>query len=218
MIYTNAGLKLSMQSAIAAAVAISAATNATPGVFTSAAHGLLDGDVIYIEASGMIEIHGRMFVVVNKATDTFQLKNTATGAVGIDTTNFGVFSSGTFQKVTMGTTVQGCQDFTANGGAIKYADATTVGDLIDKQVVVGVSAMAYDLTIQWDPSDSGQIAMQAAFTTRSPRGFRITWPNGRYVMFYGSVGFSGMPGGGKQGITTSPAAIAMNGAPTYGIP
>jgi hypothetical protein len=93
MIYKNSGLILAMQSVIGSATAISAATNAAPGVFSSTAHGLTDGDIILIRASGMIEVNERVFVVVNKSTDDFQLKNAATGSVGIDTTNFGVFSS-----------------------------------------------------------------------------------------------------------------------------
>lgn len=216
-IYTNSGLVLSMESAIAAAKTITAATNAGPGVFTSVAHGYLDGEIILLEVEGMIEVNDRLFVVVNKATDTFQLKNTATGSVGIDTTNYGVFSSGTAKKVTLGTTIPGVQEFSTSGGDIKFLDSTTVSDKVDKQIVSGATAMSYALTMQWDPSDAAQIAMLAAFDIRTQKGFKITWPNGRYAMFYGTVGYSGAPGGGNQAITTSPAAVAMSGAPTYGI-
>ena len=217
-IYTNSGLTLAMQSAIGSATALTAATNAAPGVFTSVAHGLTDGNIILIRASGMIEVNERMFVVVNKSIDDFQLKNTATGAVGIDTTSYGVFTSGTFELITLGTTIPGCQEFSPSGGDIKFVDTTTVSDKVDKQTVVGATAMSYNMTLQWDPSDTAQIAMLNAFTTRTSKGFRITWPNGRYAMFYGSVGYAGLPGGSSQGVTTSPAAVSMNGAATYGIP
>jgi hypothetical protein len=216
-IYTNSGLVLAMQSAIGSATAITAATNAAPGVFSSVGHGLIDGDIILLRVSGMIEVNERMFVVCNKATDTFQIKNTATGAVGIDTTSYGVFTSGTFEEITLGTTIPGVQEFSPSGGDIKFVDTTTVSDKVDKQQVVGATAMSYNMTMQWDPSDTAQIAMLDAFTTRTAKGFRITWPNGRYNMFYGSVGYAGLPGGGSQGVTTSPAAVSMNGAATYGI-
>ncbi len=217
-IYKNSGLVLSMESAIASAKTITAFTNANPGVATSVAHGYNDGDIILLEVEGMMEVNDRLFVVVNKATDTFQLKNTATGAVGIDTTLFGAFSSGTAKKVTLGNTIPGVQGFAPSGGDIKFVDTTTVSDTQDKQEVVGASPMSYALTMQWDPSDSAQIAMIAAYATRSQKGFRITWPNGRYALFYGTVGYTGAPGGSSQGVTTSPAAIAMSSAPTYGIP
>ncbi len=216
-IYTNSGLVLAMQSAAATATAITVGTNANPGVFTATAHGLLDGDVILVTAVGMIEINERMFAVVNKTLNDFQLKNTATGTVGIDTTSYGVFTGGTFQKLTMGITIPGVQEFSPSGGDIKFVDTTTVSDKVDKQQVVGATAMAYNMTMQWDPSDAAQIAMLNAFTTRTSKGFRITWPGGRYAMFYGSVGYAGLPGGGSQGVTTSPAAVSMNGSATYGI-
>lgn len=216
-IYKNSGLILAMQSVIGTATDITAATNAAPGVFSSVGHGLSDGDIVLIRASGMIEVNERVFVIVNKATDTFQLKNAATGSVGIDTTNFGVFSSGTFEELTLGTTIPGVSSYNAQGGEIKFLDTTTVSDTRDKQIVSGVTAMSYGLTIQWDPSDTAQAAMLAAFETSQSRGFRIRWPNGRYMLFYGSVGFSGMPGGDNQGIVTTQAAISMNGAPTFGI-
>lgn len=216
-IYKNSGLVLAMQSAIGTATAITAATNADPGVFTATGHTLLDGDIILVRANGMVEVNERMFVVVNKDVNTFELKNAATGTVGIDTTDYGVFTSGTFEKITLGTTIPGVQEFSPQGGDIKFLDTTTVSDTRDKQIVAGVTAMSYSLTMQWDPGDTAQEAMRIAFETSEARGFRIRWPNGRYMLFYGSVGFSGTPGGGNQGITTTQAAISMNGAPTYGI-
>jgi len=215
-IHKNSGLVLAMQSAIGTATPITAATNANPGVFTAAGHTLLDGEIILVRAVGMIEVNERVFAVANKATDTFQLKNAATGTVGIDTTAFGAWGTGTFEKITLGTTLSGVSAFTPSGGEIKFLDTTTVSDLRDKQDIGGITAMSYGLTLQWDPGDAAQAAMQTAFETSAARGFRVRWPNGRYMLFYGSVGFSGMPGGENQGITTTQAAIAMNGAPTFG--
>jgi hypothetical protein len=207
---------MAMQSAITAAKTITAATNAAPGVFTSSAHGLVDGDRVLLEVLGMSEVDGRMFTVFGSATNTFELENPA-GTAGIDTTTFGVFTSGTAKRVTMGITMSGVQEFSPQGGDIKFLATTTVHDKKDKQTVVGANAMSYSLTMQWDPADAGQAAMIAAFEGGDNKAFKITWPNGRHMMFYGTVGYSGMPGGSSQGVTTSPAAIAMNGAPTYGM-
>ena len=214
-IHKNAGLKMAMESAIGTAKTITAATNAAPGVFTSVAHGYLDGDVILLKTMGMNEVNFRVFVVTAKATDTFQLEDPA-GTGSISTSAYGVFTSGTAEKLTLGTTLSGVQDFSAEGGDIKFVDITTVHDLNDMQDVVGSSAMSYKLTMQWDPADSAQMAMRTAFETQAAKGFKFTWPNGRFMLFYGSVGYSGMPGGGKQGVTTAAAAISMKGAPTFG--
>ena len=215
-IYTNSGLTMAMQSAIAAAKTITVATNAAPGVFTSVAHGFIDGDIILLTIDGMPTLNKRPFVVFAKAADTFQLAD-ETGAAGMSTVGLGTFVSGTAQKVTMGTSITGCQEFSPSGGDAKMVDTTTVHDKTDKQMVVGASAMSYGLTMQWDPAAAGQKAMTAAFLASTSTVFRITWPNGRFVMFYGSVGYNGAPGGANQGVTTSPATVALKGNPTYGI-
>lgn len=209
-VHTNSGLKLYMESAIAAAKTISAASKAAPGVFTSAAHGYANGDVILLELQGMVEIHGYLMKVANVATDTFQVTG-IDGVAGLDTTLFSTFSSGTAKKVTLGTTITGVQDFTFDGGEIKTVDTTTVNDLVDTQIVVGATAQAANMVMQWDPASAAQVAMLNAFKTRANKGFKCVWPDGANVMWYGTVGYTGAPGGGKQGVTTSPAKISMLG-------
>lgn len=215
-IHTNAGLVMAMQSAIAAAKTISGATNADPGVFTSAAHGYSDGDYILLEVEGMPTLNKRVFQVYNKATDTFQLED-IDGASGIDTTLLGTFSSGTAKKITLGTSITGVQEFSASGGEPKFLDTTTVQDLADKQVINGTTSQSFSLTMQWDPANAAQQAMNAAYLAQASRAFKITWPNGRFAMFYGSVGYNMAPGGQNQGVTTSPAAVAVEGNYTFGI-
>jgi hypothetical protein len=212
-VHTNSGLNLYMQSAIAAAKTISDATNADPGVFTSASHGYSNGDIVLLEVQGMVEVNNRLFKVLNVATDTFQIAD-IDGATGVDTTDFNTFSSGTAKKVTLGTSITGVQGFNAAGGDIKTVDTTTVNDTTDTEIVVGATAMSYELQMQWDPSSAAQQAMRTAFDLRANKAFKIAWPDGAFVLFYGTVGYTMSPGGEKQGVTTSPAKISMLGALT----
>lgn len=212
-IKTNSGLKLFMESAIATAKTISGITKAAPGVVSSTAHGFTNNDNVLLEVQGMVELNGRLFKVVNVAADSFQLAG-VDGTTGIDTTLYNTFSSGTAKKVTLGTSITGVQEFTFSGGDIKTVDTTTVNDLVDTQIVVGAAAQAADLTMQWDPSSAAQQAMIAAFQTRANKGFKVMWPDGAFVLWYGTVGYTGAPGGGKQGVTTSPAKITMLGGLT----
>ena len=212
-IKTNSGLKLFMESAIATAKTISGITKAAPGVVSSTAHGFTNNDVVLLEVQGMVELNGRLFKVVNSAADNFQLAG-VDGTTGIDTTLYNTFSSGTVKKVTLGTSITGVQEFTFSGGDIKTVDTTTVNDLVDTQIVVGAAAQAADLSMQWDPSSAAQQAMIAAFQTRANKGFKVMWPDGAFVLWYGTVGYTGAPGGGKQGVTTSPAKITMLGGLT----
>lgn len=209
-IYTNSGLQMSMQSAVATANTITGITLAAPGVITSVAHGYTNGDFVLLEIEGMTQLNKSVFEVMSIAVDTFQLVG-PDGATGLDTSSFTAFSSGTAKKLTLGTSITGVQGFNSSGGDIKFTDSTTVHDTEDKQIVVGANALSYSLDMQWDPASAAQQAMQAAFKTRASKAFKITWPSGAYVVFYGSIGYSGAPGGDKQGITTTAAAVSVEG-------
>lgn len=209
-IRTNSGLIMAMQSAVAAAKTITSITKAAPGVVTATAHGYANGDIVLLETEGMIELNFGVYEVASVATDTFQLVG-PDGSTGIDTSNFNTFSSGTAKKITLGTSVTGVQGFSPQGGDVKFEDTTTVHDLRDKQRAVGTTAMSYSLNMQWDPANAGQAAMKAAFEGGQSKAFKITWPDGAYAMWYGSVGYSGAPGGEKQSVTTTQAALAMDG-------
>lgn len=216
MIYTNSGLKLFMESVLGAAITVTGVTLAAPGVFSASAHGLLANDVILI-TSNMSQLNGRVFAVSNIAAGTFSLLDIAGGTNYVSTIGMDTFASMTVQKVTLGNTINGVKDFSPKGGDIKFVDTTTVQDKKDQQVVVGSTAIAYDLTMLWDPADAGQAAMIAAFNAGSNKVFKILWPNGRYALFSGSVGYGGAPGGGSQNVVTSPASVALTGNPSYSI-
>jgi len=211
-IKTNSGLKLYMESAIAAAKTITAITKAAPGVCSSTSHGFIAGDTVLMEIQGMVELNGRLMKIGTVPdANSFQLAG-VDGTTGIDTTLYSTFSSGTAKKVTLGTSITGVQDFSFAGGEIKTVDTTTVNDIIDTQIVVGASAQSADMTVQWDPAAAAQQAMIAAFATRANKGFKCLWPDGAFVLWYGTVGYTGAPGGGKQEVTTSPAKITMLGS------
>lgn len=213
-IHTNSGLKLYMESAIGAPVTITAITKAAPGVISAAGHTFANGEAVLLEIQGMAELHGYLCKVANVVASTsFQVVG-VDGVTGIDTTLFGTFSSGTARKVTLGTTINGVQDFNFAGGEIKTEDSTTVSDTQDTQIVIGATAQSADMVMQWDPAAPAQQAMITAFKTRANKGFKVVWPDGAFTMWYGTVGYTGAPGGGKQGITTSPAKVTMLGGLT----
>lgn len=208
-IFTNSGLVMAMQSALAAPVTITAISKAAPGVVT-AANTYANGDFVLIKAQGMIEVDYKVCEVMAVTVSTFQIVG-PDGVTGLDTLLYNTFTSGTAEKLTMGISISGVKGFTPSGGEIKFADTTTVQDKRDKQIVVGATALSYALDILWDPANAGQAAMLAAFDARISKALRITWPNGAYAAWFGSVGYSGAPGGENQGVTTTNAAVALDG-------
>lgn len=87
---------------------ISAATQASPVVVTTATHSYTNGDEVFIEGVvGMTEINGQRFVIANKTATTFELTSQADGT-DIDGTGFTAYSSaGTSARIyTVATTYQ----------------------------------------------------------------------------------------------------------------
>lgn len=209
-IFTNSGLVMAMQSALATPATLTSISKAASGVFTGT-HALVAGDYVLIKAQGMIEVDYRVLEVLSVSTTvSFQVVG-PDGLTGLDTTGYTTFTSGTAEKITFGTSISGVQGFTSSGGDIKFVPTTTVHDKRDKQIVVGANALSYNLDLQWDPANVGQVEMFKAFEARLSKAFRITWPNGAYAAWFGSVGYSGAPGGESQGVTTTNAAIALDG-------
>jgi len=76
-----------------AAETISGATQANPVVVTATAHGLSNGDEVFISGVvGMTELNGRSFRVANVATNTFELQTL--GGTDVDGTSYAAYSSG----------------------------------------------------------------------------------------------------------------------------
>lgn len=76
------------------ATTITGATAANPVVVTAVAHGLSNGDDVYIiMAAGMVELNFRRFFVRNVTTDTMELEDQITG-VAVDGTGYTAYTTG----------------------------------------------------------------------------------------------------------------------------
>lgn len=76
-----------------AAKNITAATQANPGVITSAGHGFSNGDDVYVQnVGGMVELNARFFRVAGVTANTFQL--TDYHGNNVDTTTYTAYTSG----------------------------------------------------------------------------------------------------------------------------
>lgn len=205
LIWKNVGV--SMQSAIGSALTISGITKANPGVVTSTAHGLSDGDIVYIECQGMHQLNERVARVAGKTTDSFQLE-------GIDTTLFDTFVSGTVQKVTLGTTISTARSVNSSGGDFSMIDKTTIHENARSEMPGLPNAINYSMEHIWDPSDAGLKAMKAASDLQQRRVFRFTIGDA-IVLFAGYVGCTLLPGGQAQDLVKTSSVFTLDGTPTY---
>lgn len=107
--------------------AITAISKASPGVFTSTAHGFSNGDIVYIDGVvGMTEVNGIWGVVTAKATDTFQL---TVGLSVLSTASYTTYGSGgTAQGYTMSRMCE-AKSINSQGGSVEQIDTTGMCDL-----------------------------------------------------------------------------------------
>jgi hypothetical protein len=202
------GVRVAMQSAIAASKTITAITEADPGVASAVGHGYSNGDFALITAQGMAQVNNRIFRVAGQATDTFQLEDE-------DTTEFDTFTSGGAQKITFGTTFNTLADISGSGGDFDMVDTTTIHDLIKTQEPGLASALSFSFESLWDLSDAGLQAAIAASKTKAQRAFLFTFQNDFKMAFYGYVGATGIPKGSSGQKVKTTLTITASGTPTY---
>jgi hypothetical protein len=199
---------VALQSALAAAVSASAISKANPGVLTHAGASPTNGDYVLLKVQGMTQVDFRVVRVAGATATTFQLE-------GVDTTLFDTFSSGTFEKITFGTSITSATDFTTSGGDFDQIDVTTIHDAIKKQIPGSANALTVNGNLLWDPAEAAQIALKASSDTKSQLAVRITFADNTRALFVGYVGFSGVPTGQAQGRVDTPLTITAFGLPTY---
>jgi len=202
------GVSVAMQSAIAAAVTITAISKANPAVATAASHGYANGDYVLLKIQGMTQLNSRVVRVANVTASTFELE-------GIDSTNFDTFGSGTAELITFATTLATVAGVSSSGGGFDFIDTTTIHDTIKTQVPGTASALSYTFDNNWDISDAALNAMKLASDTQSERAFLFTFPNGQRMVFNGYVGASLVPGGSAQDKVTTSTTVTAFGSPTY---
>lgn len=196
-----------VQSSLASALTITGITVASPGVVTYTGTDPTNGDYILMTVEGMHQINGRVFKVanVNAGSNTLEIEST----VGYDT-----FTSGTFQVITFGTSMQTATGLTASGGEPEFLDVTTIHEQVRKQIPGASSAASYQFESLWDPADAGLIAMKAASDAKDQRAVRFTFSAGQKIVFNGYIAATMLPTGSAQDIVKTSVAVTMFGRPT----
>lgn len=200
---------VSIQSALATAVTLTAITKASPGVVSSTAHGLLDGDYIKVTCLGMREIDSRVFRVSGATADSFELE-------GEDTTNYATFVSGTAEKITFGINMTTAVGLQGDGGNFDFIDTTTIHGNAKSQVPGLPDAGTYTFDNLWDPSDAALAALNVASKNRAQRAvmFHFAGGTGPVVAFNAYIGCSMLPKGNAQDKVTTSVVATMHGAPS----
>lgn len=187
-----------------AAKTVTTVTKAVPPVVTSTAHGLTEGTIAYFDtAAGMDELLGQVVSVDATAANTFN-------AEGLDSTNFGTFTSGTVTPVATWLTLSTATSYSIPEGAADELDATTLLDRI-KQTQAGLmAAQNVQLGKLSDMQLPALAVVRAAALNDGYIVVRITLSNGERRVFRGQPGLPGEELG-LNALATSGFGIKVKG-------
>ncbi len=186
---------------------ITAMAAGNPTIFTSAAHGFVNGDVITIAAlvgTAAALFNGLTFSVVSKTTNTFALQ--------VDTTGLTYTSGGTATPVIF-TNIANIKDFSGFDGSASELEVTNL-DSVAKEFKLGLTDPgAFSINIDYDSANAGHVALRAKQVSGLLSNFKLTLPNATVITFTGFVKKFSLAGG-VDAVAKTSVDIRISGAIT----
>lgn len=211
---TPSGTRIFMQSAIGAAQVVSAITQANPGVVTYVGADPTNGDYVALtDVFGMVELESALVKVANVValSDTFEMEDQ-------NTTGYGAFTSGNMQVVTLGTELSDGTGLTISGFEQQFAEYNLLRDRLTRRVPTTLSAGNIEVPMLWDPSTAVAAALLAAADSATRLGFKVLFPDGLEMLFFGYIGSSGLPNINNNEVIQTTVNVSMDSRPRYVLP
>lgn len=186
------GTRYSISTALAAAAAISAISNANPGV-ASAVAPPEDGSILVLK-SAWTNLNETVARSANADADSFELE-------GVDTTSTVLFpaggGAGTYQKVSSWVDLDQVRDVVMAGGDQQFFNYQYVEDPISRQRQKPTfkNAMTMTVSLDYDPAKAWYAALIEADRLREPVVVRGVLPNGSTLYYYAYPSFNKVPVG-----------------------
>ena len=180
------GVKVEISATFGTPKTVTALTQSSPGVATSAAHGLVNDTVGFWSAiSGMAQLEGQATRVKNTATNTFDLQ-------GLNTTNYSAFNGGTFTPVATWQTLSEATSYDIGGGASEKLDVTRLLDITKQEEsgLLPVASCSMNVIAQDTPTLAA-LLLEAAVQSQSAVVVRITLGNGAVRILRGEPSLPG---------------------------
>lgn len=207
----NGGV-FAIASVYSAAKAVTILTNANPAVATSTAHGLANGDIVVISASGWNRLQERAVRVSGITANTFELE-------GIDTTNVTTYPIGSgIGSVKLANSflqIPQILKTATEGGQQQFATFQFLEDDFETRMPTKKSAKGLSLTIGDDPTLPGYIEMAKANEDRLQRVIRFSLPGGSFIYYNGYVTVDETPSTTQDEIMAVEGSISFKTATRY---
>jgi hypothetical protein len=180
---------LSISSAFGSDLTVSAVTNANPGVATSTAHGLSDGDIVLM-SSGWTDLNDRPVRVAGSVTNAFNLE-------GFDTTSTTRFPAGagigTVKEATSFVAFSQVTDVQTAGGEQQYFQWVYLEDGLQRQKPTFKNARSMTVLLDYDNALAWYSTLLAHDLSGDTQILRAALPNGKVFYWSVVVGFDGEP-------------------------
>lgn len=203
------GATVSLATTYGSAKSITAITNANPGVASSAAHGLTNGDLVSM-VSGWSKLNNRVVRVASSAAGTFALD-------GIDTSSTTMYpagsGTGTATPITAFTQISQIMGFTTSGGEQQFTNYSFLEQDFESQIPTVTSAQSIQIEIADDPTLAGYQALKAASDARAVRALKLQLPDNSFILYQGYVSFNETPTVSKGNVMTVTATLSLQSRP-----
>lgn len=159
---------------------ITGATQANPCVITSAAHGLVAGQRVFLASlGGMTQLNNRSFVVANPTTNTFELS-------GENSTSYTAYTSGGTWNLAQKVYVEPLKEAINDGVSVSIGSATgvTVNSAVKGARIVYIRSLSANLA----EGDSGIVQSSLNLpATLGGGNFNINIPADGFLAFPGTT-------------------------------
>lgn len=212
---TPSGTRIYVQSVIGASQSLTGISKAKPPVITYNGADPSNGDYMALtDVFGMTEFEDSIVKVsaVNAGANTFEAEDQ-------DSTLYGTFISGSMAPVTYGLEIGDATGFSISGFEQQFAEYNLLRDRITRKVPTTVSGGTLEVPMLWDPTSATAHAVLAAADSAKRLAFKVLFPDGLEMLFYGYIGSSGMPKAGSNNeVMQASVSITMATRPRYILP
>lgn len=184
------GALVAIASGYGAAKAMSAISNANPGVATlEASHGVIVGDYIEV-TSGWSRLTDKVVRASVVATNDVSLEGQNTTLTSIYPAAGGV---GTVREITGWTQLSQILSSSSNGGEQQFLEYQFLESDAQKRVPTFKSAAGLSFSVADDPTLAGYILASTANDDRLPRAVRVTLPSGAVILYNAYISLNKTP-------------------------
>jgi Lambda phage tail tube protein, TTP len=199
------GSKLEISSTAGSAKTITGVAVGFPTIITSAAHALVNGDVVTLAGltgADAATLNGLTVAIKNVTANTF--------AVDVNTVGKTITAAGSATPQNW-TKIENLVSFNGFDGQASELDVTDL-DSTAKEFMLGLQDWGtFSFDVNRDMNDAGQQAVDASKRAGTQKAYKLTLPNGKTKTFNAYCKNSPLEGGVDQVLKTSGVTLRITG-------